>query len=712
MITATLLPSLILASVGLTTPHAAPWIQADPGPGAQGIELDEAVAEAKRALEAGDFERAHALVGALLFQQRVAGALALEAAGDDRGALAGLRRAFALGLRPPPPGAEVARARIEARVLAALLERAAPAVLAGDPRTALPLLDEALAIAPRDPRTNHLRARAALELGEEIGEVFLFQDALESAELALSSEPAARYYGARAARLLHYADGDPAPLERSILLSRALLDDLRTGRVRRDALPADPAPEQVHAEALFDRYRLALQQEDAARAGSLYDPAKQALQTWLGATPDDPAAWRQLSSLFEWSGELEEAQTVLTRALNLLPEELSIHENLARVSRSIGGPEETVRLYGVLVERMGSSPLAHWFLAQDQLEAALDKLSEREAQVADFERAAGSFARTRALAEEYAEACLGREALCRAGAGWVHYWEGDLEAAEAAFRSMEDGLPGGLEWQYPGRLLSGIDSLNFLVEQWYQRSLDEDLPGAERDEALVRAAGIARSISEHRPTDSSLANNAGFLSRDASEALERRGSALVERALGATPAGSPEEGMALIGRARELMEASYAAYVRASELAPDDARVINDTGLILTYYLRRAPETARAYHERAIAVGAPRLEAGDLAEDDDLFTAVGDAYQNLGYLELCWLGDARAALPFLERSMDYAPQTRSDVPAWLIPLTRRVLEGRLDAATVVTAHLFAPSDPERVLERAVARRAMRAAFAD
>ncbi len=700
-----LLAPLALALAGALAPAAASAAPQD-----SPATAPERVEEARQALAEGDFERAHVLVQGLLFRQRLEGALELERAGRDREALTALRRAFALEPRPVPALAEEARTRIADRVLGALLERAEPAVLGNDPRTALLLLDEALAIDARHPRANHLRARAALALGEEIGEVFLFQDALASAESAAPSEPAARYYGARAARLLHYADGDAAPLERSAFLARALLADLAAGRLERGELPASPSPEQVLAEALFDRFRLARQNGETQRAQELEESTRAALETWLGNAPDDEAPWRQLAAYHEWAGDARGAADVLERGIDVLPEALPLHENLARLARGLGGPTETVRIYTAIVERHGSSALAHWFLAQDQLESALERLDERTASAADFGRAAASFARARALNPEYAEACLGREALCRAGVGWVHLWADELDTAERAFLSMEETLPGGLEWQYPGRLFSGVDSLNRLAGRWYARSQDEELAQSERDEALAQAGRIVRALSEYRPTDPALANDAGFLNRDAAEALERSGSALVER--GATQ-GRPElveQGLALLARARETMETSFASYVRASELSPDDARVVNDTGLILTYYLRREPETARAYHERAIAVGLPRIEAGTLAEDDDLHTAVGDAYQNLGYLELCWRGDAAAALAPLEASMAHAPWTRQDVPGFLIPLARHVVEGRLDAATVVAAYAWAPGDAQAVLARAAALRTLRAAF--
>lgn len=700
-----LLVPLALAWIGAFAPAPPSTPQGDPSAPAP-----DAVEEARQALARGDYERAHALVQGLLFRQRLEVALELEQAGRDREALTALRRALALDLRPVPAPAQAARARIEGRVLAGLLARAEPAVLANDARAALPLLDEMLSIDAGHPRANLLRARAALALGEEIGEVFLFQDALASAESAAPAEPAARYYGARAARLLHYADGDPAPLERAIFLARALLADLAAGRIERTGLPAAPGPEQVLAEALFDRYRLARQNGETQRAQELAEGTRAALEAWLGNAPDDEAPWRQLAAYHEWAGDAREAAAVLERGIDVLPEALPLHEHLARLARGLGGPAETVRVYTAIVERHGSSALAHWFLAQDQLELALELLDARVASPVDFGLAAASFARARALNPDYAEACKGREALCRAGVGWVHLWADELDTAERAFRSMEETLPGGLEWQYPGRLFSGVDSLNRLAGRWYARSQDEERPQAERDEALVQAARIVRSLTDYRPTDPSLANDAGFLNRDAAEALERGGSALVERGAAQGRPELVEQGLGLLARARETMEASYASYVRASELSPDDARVVNDTGLILTYYLRREPETARAYHQRAIAVGLPRIEAGDLAQDDDLHTAVGDAYQNLGYLELCWRGDAAAALLPLEASMAHAPWTREDVPGFLLPLARHVLEGRLDAATVVTAHLWAPTDAQTVLARAAARRSVRAAF--
>ena len=60
-------------------------------------------------------------------------------------------------------------------------------------------------------------------------------------------------------------------------------------------------------------------------------------------------------------------------------------------------------------------------------------------------------------------------------------------------------------------------------------------------------------------------------------------------------------------RARELMRRSYGAYEEATRLAPTDVRIINDAGLIMTYYLRDDVEAAERYLIKAVALGAEQL---------------------------------------------------------------------------------------------------------
>ena len=59
----------------------------------------------------------------------------------------------------------------------------------------------------------------------------------------------------------------------------------------------------------------------------------------------------------------------------------------------------------------------------------------------------------------------------------------------------------------------------------------------------------------------------------------------------------------------QLWERSYAHYQKAVELSPDDARIVNDCGLMLIYHLNRDFDRARALFDRAIAVGQAQLDA-------------------------------------------------------------------------------------------------------
>lgn len=69
--------------------------------------------------------------------------------------------------------------------------------------------------------------------------------------------------------------------------------------------------------------------------------------------------------------------------------------------------------------------------------------------------------------------------------------------------------------------------------------------------------------------------------------------------------GERETADALGLRARDLMERSWRAYESAAWLSPEDARIVNDAGVILTYYLQRDPETAQRCFERAIELDRP-----------------------------------------------------------------------------------------------------------
>lgn len=134
------------------------------------------------------------------------------------------------------------------------------------------------------------------------------------------------------------------------------------------------------------------------------------------------------------------------------------------------------------------------------------------------------------------------------------------------------------------------------------------------------------------------------------------------------------------------MERSWAAYEPAAALLPEDVRVVNDTALILVYYLHRDLERAEAMLRRCIEMGGPQLEAKRAAlaseaspekaaalesEIGQLTEAWGDAYQNLGVLLWVHRSDATGALPVLERCLEVEPdRDRPPVENSLLPQVR------------------------------------------
>lgn len=81
-------------------------------------------------------------------------------------------------------------------------------------------------------------------------------------------------------------------------------------------------------------------------------------------------------------------------------------------------------------------------------------------------------------------------------------------------------------------------------------------------------------------------------------------------------------------------EESYQAYRRSIELAPENVRYVNDTGLILLYHLDRDLDEAERLFRRAIDLGDQQYASAkdDPALEPELRSAYGDALLNLGRL--------------------------------------------------------------------------------
>ncbi|MGA1605811.1 MAG: hypothetical protein ACO4CT_02405 [Planctomycetota bacterium] len=158
---------------------------------------------------------------------------------------------------------------------------------------------------------------------------------------------------------------------------------------------------------------------------------------------------------------------------------------------------------------------------------------------------------------------------------------------------------------------------------------------------LGRCVAIYRRVGAAVPGDVDIANNEGLFCRDHADALGGRRGQLTDEL-------------------RDLYEASYAAYTRASQLDPSNVRLRNDRALILVYSLRRELELAEEILDSAVRDGQRQLDENPPEDSGDLRNlqeAVGDAHGNLAvlYFEQKRYPEARKAAT---KSFEYYPFQR------------------------------------------------------
>ena len=594
---------------------------------------DERVAAALEALENGDLEAAHAVLGDAL----------------------------------------VGRSCEEAR--AAFAE--------GRPEDGLLYVDRALALAPTSDEALLLKAQGSLALAEKNiaagGPALLISGALEDA----------RVYFARCERTTEALLGASRT---SLLLGDGAeayaLADEACGRLTSEPAPGELAyvPEGLLAESAFLAYVLAKQAEDPA-AAERFARAEDALGRLLGRTPDDPWAWGTLSDLHEWEEHWDEARAALERGLARVPADPDLLDRLTRVCRKSGGSEEVVAALDAYAARFPESAEVHWYGARERFDAATQKLIERFAEdaekpesnadlVDDFSRAEEEFRAAGAAQPDYAEESSGYEVVCRAGIGWANYQDDELEAAEAAFRSMDEVVERGLEWKLEGRVLSGIDGLHLVGTRYNDR------------EEWLAAARTYEYLHAYQPDVAVWANNTGFFYRDAAVELELQGKRLCAATrgqplepdeaaalgfgIGADPRILVEKANELLAQARELMQRSWAGYQDAARLAPEDVRIVNDAALVLVYYLHTDLDLAERMLRSCLEMGEKQLADESLEEDArwELKNAWGDAYQNLGVLCAVHKNAPEEARGYFERAAEIGPEPRPMLTNFWIPFLR------------------------------------------
>ncbi|MFT5285298.1 MAG: tetratricopeptide (TPR) repeat protein [Planctomycetota bacterium] len=550
-----------------------------------------------------------------------------------------------------------------------------------NPQDGLLFVDKALGIDNRSLDAILLRARGTTALGNQMiangGNGIYIQgafeeslDAYEQAIARMETKASALFGASRAAYQLSLFEEALAHAERGM---QAIAE-------QGEAPELNPIPERSLAEAAYQAYTQSLVEENADRALELFTVAETALNELLGRTPSEPWAWTTLSNLYLWNEQPDAAKSALAQGLDRVPDNADLLANLVNISKSEGGLSAALLDINNFVNNHPDIAGGYWWLGSQRFEVGLEKLVESPADIEDFEAAERAFARARELDPALANNCLGYEVNCRNGIGRAHYNEGNLEAATAAYLSMNELLPRGVEWRYDGRLFSGIEGLNFVGAAYNERG---DWGGAAATYELLRTL---------QPDAVQWANNAAFFHRDLAVELEQVGKDLCRRSI--SPPTEPDEvarllelagleasevtdlSTALAERseqnltlARATIEKSYEAYLDVERLAPDDVRLVNDSALIRVWYLYRDFDHAIELLERSIAMGTEQIQDPTLSEDDRdaLENAWGDAYQNLGYLYLVNLKQPDKARPYLEKCVGLG-DPRPLVTRTLIPM--------------------------------------------
>jgi tetratricopeptide (TPR) repeat protein len=650
----------------------------------------------------GRLEEAHELLSTELADAQLDLAEDRLAAGDTRGARESLLAA--LELVDPNARSERLRTEIEALLFTRAVAEGRELLTTGDPRDAMLPLDDAVQISPADPELRFLRGCATLQIGIENGDVFLFQDALENFRRAARSgaQPAA-WYGAALAELQLYGDdNDPARIARALASVR-----------RGDSARTESGTDE---DLLYERpertaCKISMWASSLAGSGQLVDEDPSALRAeWLvhasaliGLTPEDPWAWNQAALAYEWDGQLSEARDAARRGVAHTPEDATLHATLVRTARAVGGDAALLEVYAGLVAEFPESPSCQWNHGLAAFESGVVGLEAGPSdQALLFDTAERAFRTARRLDPSLETEALGYEVVARDGLGWSHFHAGRLDAARDAFLSMEDLIEGGLRWRLEDRMLSGMRGLEFVVFGYSQRWADESLDAEERFRSLEKAANLSSTLHEYAPENGSLANNAGFFHRDAGVAQNDAAKSLIARVTaegGPTGPGRDRElqrARELVRRAEEHMQASYRAYLEAARLMPHDGRTVNDCALVQVYYLREDPDAADRMLQDAVDAAKLQLEAEDLTPEQvyEFKNALGDAYQNQGYLWLSIRKKPIEAKHYLLKALEVGPDPRPFVESQLLPHCELLLRDELSDAQLETIYGWPVTVPD------------------
>lgn len=335
-------------------------------------------------------------------------------------------------------------------------------------------------------------------------------------------------------------------------------------------------------------------------------------------------AFLPLSDLYAWQGLTTRAAEPLAELLGADPTRADAYGRLSSLGLSDRNLQVAL-LEQLRMDRPDSAD-ALWYLGEArylqgrECRVAADYLKAMEC----WDRAEESFLQAMNLRPDYETTCRDWLHIVRTQRGWTLRDEGRISEAAETFAATLEGDPERLEADStPESLHLGIDAV---TADFYRNG---DLRGARR---------FLRRVCAVDDSDSNWTNNLGFFCRELGTAATARGE--TDKALG-------------------YYLDSWDAYTRCVEIASEDPRLVNDRALIAVYYLDEHHDFAEQELHRAIDLGVVRMAQWpeDVPEEERLYVeeAIGDAWENLAYLELVRRERIGESATYLENSKNYYP---------------------------------------------------------
>ena len=390
----------------------------------------------------------------------------------------------------------------------------------------------------------------------------------------------------------------------------------------------------------------------------LAQEALAALQPVCASTPVE--GFKLSSQVHQWLGANDLALADLERGVRQAPDAADLHVALQDFYRSIGRIRELNGLYSSLVRESSAPPVMRWFQGRAQVMAADDLRAKGDFQgaIEAYRKALATYGEYQAMVPSHAEACGQWRAICELSIARTLVDAGDLEGARTHLFLADEASP--MAVAYDGMTPSLVDSFGShyaTVVFVISRSLSES-----SGNSLEKVLAFNEAVLQRHPQKWGFVyNNAALPARDLGVQVVRE----------AEQGGkSEDERKQAQARAMELWERSYRYYEEAVKLSPEDARIINDAGLMLIYHLDRDFDRAKELFERAIAVGQPQLDAmpadADRDERNNLEEAIGDAWQNLAVLAARHHNKPFAEYrAFCEKAVQYYPYRQREAARML-----------------------------------------------